>query len=209
MKGTSMATSAHLLIICLAAQALAADITIHPDKANSIPVPASEARYVRMAILANSGAQPCIDELEVYGPDDKANLALASSGAKATASSCLAGYDAHRIAHLNDGLYGNDHSWIAAGASGEWVQIELPRPMTVNRVVFSRDRTGRFSDRVIAHFEILLSLDGGLTFNSTLANPFMALSFLALPVIPELKLTDLGLVDVSSFSFVSLFEAGQ
>jgi adenine deaminase len=34
----------------------------------------------------------------------------------------------------------------------------------------------------------------------------MALSFLALPVIPELKLTDLGLVDVSSFSFVSLFD---
>jgi adenine deaminase len=41
---------------------------------------------------------------------------------------------------------------------------------------------------------------------SPLHNPFMALSFLALPVIPELKLTDLGLVDVSTFSFVSLFE---
>lgn len=42
---------------------------------------------------------------------------------------------------------------------------------------------------------------------SSLKNPFMALSFLALPVIPELKLTDLGLVDVSTFSFVSLFES--
>jgi adenine deaminase len=40
----------------------------------------------------------------------------------------------------------------------------------------------------------------------TLANPFMALSFLALPVIPELKLTDLGLVDVGSFSFIPLFD---
>jgi adenine deaminase len=39
----------------------------------------------------------------------------------------------------------------------------------------------------------------------TLSNPFMALSFLALPVIPELKLTDLGLVDVASFSLVPLF----
>jgi adenine deaminase len=38
-----------------------------------------------------------------------------------------------------------------------------------------------------------------------LAHPFMALSFLALPVIPELKLTDLGLVDVARFSFVPLF----
>ena len=73
-----MTTSAHLLIICLAAQAVAADITIHPDKANSIALPAGEARYVRMVILAGSGAQPCIDELEVYGPDGKVNLALAS-----------------------------------------------------------------------------------------------------------------------------------
>lgn len=32
--------------------------------------------------------------------------------------------------------------------------------------------------------------------------PFMALSFLALPVIPELKLTDKGLVDVDKFDFV-------
>ncbi len=36
-------------------------------------------------------------------------------------------------------------------------------------------------------------------------DPFMALSFLALPVIPELKITDKGLVDVNQFKFVSLF----
>ncbi len=35
--------------------------------------------------------------------------------------------------------------------------------------------------------------------------PFAALSFLALPVIPELKLTDRGLVDVSRFKLVDLF----
>ena len=38
-----------------------------------------------------------------------------------------------------------------------------------------------------------------------LDNPFMALSFLALPVIPHLKLTDRGLVDVGKFDFVPLF----
>jgi adenine deaminase len=36
--------------------------------------------------------------------------------------------------------------------------------------------------------------------------PFMALSFMALSVIPELKLTDRGLVDVNKFAFVDLFE---
>ncbi|NTV33636.1 MAG: adenine deaminase, partial [Deltaproteobacteria bacterium] len=38
-----------------------------------------------------------------------------------------------------------------------------------------------------------------------LPEPFMALSFLSLPVIPELKLTDRGLVDVRIFAEVPLF----
>jgi len=38
-----------------------------------------------------------------------------------------------------------------------------------------------------------------------LKDPFMTLSFLCLPVIPELKLTDKGLVDVRAFQFASLF----
>jgi adenine deaminase len=38
-----------------------------------------------------------------------------------------------------------------------------------------------------------------------LKEPFMALSFLALPVIPELKITDMGLFDVQSFHHVPLF----
>ena len=40
---------------------------------------------------------------------------------------------------------------------------------------------------------------------STLHDPFMALSFISLPVIPELKLTYRGLVDVTSFQPVSLY----
>lgn len=40
---------------------------------------------------------------------------------------------------------------------------------------------------------------------STLHAPFMALAFIALPVIPELKLTDKGLVDVNKFDFVPVF----
>ncbi len=40
---------------------------------------------------------------------------------------------------------------------------------------------------------------------ATIPDPFMALSFLALPVIPKLKLTDRGLVDVEHFRLVPLF----
>lgn len=42
-------------------------------------------------------------------------------------------------------------------------------------------------------------------FGSPLDDPFMTLSFLALPVIPELKITDKGLVDVKQFKVVPLF----
>jgi adenine deaminase len=40
---------------------------------------------------------------------------------------------------------------------------------------------------------------------SPLHDPFLAMSFMALEVIPRLKLTDKGLVDVNSFALVDLF----
>ena len=43
------------------------------------------------------------------------------------------------------------------------------------------------------------------TLGCTLPDPLMTMSFLALPVIPKLKLTDMGLVDVDRFDFVPLF----
>ena len=111
-----------------------------PDKPNRIEFEAVEARFVRFVMPGNQPSPPCIDELELYGPRDDTNLALARAGAKATASSCLAGYAIHQSPHLNDGLYGNSHSWIAAGTRNEWAQIELPRSVALARVVFSRDR---------------------------------------------------------------------
>jgi len=39
-----------------------------------------------------------------------------------------------------------------------------------------------------------------------LNNPNMQLSLLALPVIPELRITDMGLVDVNQFKFISILE---
>ena len=44
-----------------------------------------------------------------------------------------------------------------------------------------------------------------LDLGAALDHPFMVLSFLALPVIPKLKLTDQGLVDVEAFTHVPLF----
>ncbi len=43
------------------------------------------------------------------------------------------------------------------------------------------------------------------TIGSQLLDPFMALAFLALPVIPELRLTDRGLVNVARFEIVPIY----
>ena len=113
---------------------------------------------MRVDVLASSNGQPCIDELEIFSGDSPQNLALHSNGAKATASSLLKGYEEkHQIEFLNDGKYGNAHSWIPAKSTG-WAQIELPEAKTIDRVVLSRDRGGRLTRRVPVSFDILISL---------------------------------------------------
>ncbi len=142
-----------------AAQAWTASLPLSPSLPNEFAFAPQSAKFVRL-VLRHSQGEPCIDELEVYGPDSSTNLALASNGAKASASSLLPGYAIHQIAHLNDGLYGNSHSWIAAGSRNEWAQIELPQPRVISRIVFSRDRDGRFADRMPGAIEVRLSDDG-------------------------------------------------
>ncbi|MBM3889254.1 MAG: hypothetical protein FJ388_09030, partial [Verrucomicrobia bacterium] len=152
-----------LTVVCVgavAAQAAAPGLVVRPDQPNAITFPAQEAKFVRFVIQASSGGQACVDELEICGADGKRNLALAKDGAKASASSCLSGHAIHKIEHLNDGLYGNGHSWIAATTGEEWAQIELPTPTQVSKIIFSRDREGRYRDRVPVAFEVRLSLDG-------------------------------------------------
>ena len=55
-------------------------------------------------------------------------------------------------------------------------------------------------EAVVAKLEKLEQIAGEL--GTKLPSPFSTLSFLALPVIPELRLTDLGLVDVNQFKLV-------
>jgi adenine deaminase len=58
------------------------------------------------------------------------------------------------------------------------------------------------AERVAAQMEKLLQASKKM--GTVPVNPFQTLSFLALPVIPELKITDKGLVDVSQFRIIPL-----
>ncbi len=84
---------------------------------------------------------------------------------------------------------------LAAVSDGK-VSASLPLPIA-----------GLMSEASVAQVNLQLeSLHrAAKTLGCKIPDPFMTLSFLSLPVIPELKLTDKGLVDVNQFKFVPLF----
>jgi mono/diheme cytochrome c family protein len=116
-----------------------------------------EARFLRFTILASSSGEPGLDELEVWSGGR--NVALATNGTKATASGTLPGYEIHRLAHLNDGRPGNNHSWISSEVGQGWVQLEFPRAERVEKVVWGRDRDGAFGDRVATRYRLEAALE--------------------------------------------------
>ncbi len=117
-----------------------------------------QARFVRFTVEKTNRSQPCIDELEIFAGQD--NVALASRGAKATASGSLPGYEIHKLAHINDGKFGNAHSWICDKPTG-WVQIELPQTVAVDRIVWARDREGQYADRLAVAYRIEVATEPG------------------------------------------------
>jgi mono/diheme cytochrome c family protein len=122
---------------------------------------AVEARVIRFTIDAtNNGIEPCIDELEIYAEDGR-NVALVSAGAIARASGTFPGAAIHKLEHINDGRYGNSHSWISNERGQGWVEIELPRVERINRVVWGRDREGKFADRVPVSYVIAVAEQRG------------------------------------------------
>lgn len=100
----------------------------------------------------SSNSEPCIDELEIWSGDR--NVALASFGTTVKVSGTLPGYDIHRTEHLNDGEYGNDHSWISNTPSTGTIEFRFPETIEIERVVWGRDRTGRYADRLPIDYRI-------------------------------------------------------
>jgi adenine deaminase len=91
-----------------------------------------------------------------------------------------------RLAEIGGGIVVSD---------GGRVVEELPLPVA-----------GLMSDQPLADvYERLRSMERRLAgMGVSVAAPFMTVSFLALSVIPELKITDRGLVDVTRFQLVPL-----
>jgi adenine deaminase len=85
-------------------------------------------------------------------------------------------------------------------AVGEQVIAEVPLPIAGLMSDQSLQTVRRQMDELVSVAQEL---------GSPLHDPLMTLGFLALEVIPSLKLTDQGLVDVEQFDFVPLFVGGR
>ena len=123
-----------------------------------------EAKYVRMNIFETTQLEPCIDELEVFSTGAKPrNVALASAGTRATASSTLPGYAIHKLEHINDGKYGNSWSWISNERGKGWVQLEFAQTERIDRIIWSRDReeNGRYNDRTPTKYVFEVATEPG------------------------------------------------
>jgi adenine deaminase len=79
---------------------------------------------------------------------------------------------------------------------GDTVLGTLPLPVAGLMTEIPLEQVRREYDLLIQHARQM---------GSTLPDPFMTMSFMALEVIPKLKLTDVGLVDVEQFQVVDLF----
>ncbi len=123
--------------------------------------PPVKAKFVRMVITETSSAEPCIDEFEVYnsGPTPK-NVALATAGAKLTSGGDFPTSDLHKLGHATDGRYGNGRSWISNTVGRGRLVVELAEAVEVDRVVWGRDREGKFIDRLATRYRIDTSIDG-------------------------------------------------
>jgi hypothetical protein len=121
------------------------------------------AKFVRFVTRATNNLEPCLDELEVFtaGPAPR-NVALASLGTRATSSGDFPGAAIHKLEHINDGKYGNGRSWISNERGKGWVQLELPRVEEIDRVVWGRDREGKFADRLAVRYRIEVAEEAGM-----------------------------------------------
>ncbi len=133
--------------------------------------PPTQARFVRFTIHdANLHPklgliEPCLDEFEIFsaGINVAPQAKVRASGSRTSAK--------HRLEHLNDGRHGNDRSWMSDEKGCGWVEFELPEPHRIDRIVWSRDREGRFQDRLATAFTLEVGLERGALRVLTEARP--------------------------------------
>lgn len=119
-----------------------------------------KAKRVRFTIRATNRLEPCIDELEVFDTAGR-NVALASEGTVVSSSGDTVVADRHELRHINDGQYGNSRSWMSSEQGKGWVVLEFAEEHEIDRVVWGRDRDGKYRDRLATDYLIEAATSSG------------------------------------------------
>jgi len=122
------------------------------------PIPATKVRFVIEGTMKDNFREPFIDELEVYDLTGN-NIALGERGVIAKDS----GNGGNSLAKLNDGLYGNENAWRGKVKGEGWVQLEFTNEMMITAVGWSRDRLGKYRDRLAVKYRIEVTGADGKT----------------------------------------------
>ncbi|WP_020161496.1 adenine deaminase [Methylobacter marinus] len=165
--------------------------TLHTPKVeNGRLVPDLERDILLLAVVNRyQAARPALAFIEGFGLKQGA---LASSVAHDSHNIIAVGTDADAVCRAMNAVIGAQGGIAAASQDG--VEL-LPLPLAG---LMSPDD----GDTVAARYAQLNAAAGRM--GSPLRAPFMTLSFMALLVIPELKLSDKGLFDGRTFAFTSL-----
>ncbi|MCA9080303.1 MAG: PSD1 domain-containing protein, partial [Planctomycetaceae bacterium] len=119
-----------------------------------------KTQRVRFTIESTNSLEPCLDEFEVFDLQGT-NVALASAGATITTSGDAPVSDRHKREHLIDGRYGNDRSWMSDTVGSGWVEITFATPRQIDRIIWGRDRNGKFDDRLPLTYSIAVETSSG------------------------------------------------
>lgn len=107
------------------------------------PVKATQVRFTIEATIRDNLREPYIDEFEVYDVHGK-NIALSGKVTSTEANPELA----------NDGIYGNLSCWKSRKKGGGSLTLRFPEPQVIQQIVWGRDRTGRYPDRLASKYVI-------------------------------------------------------
>ncbi|MDF1814063.1 MAG: PSD1 and planctomycete cytochrome C domain-containing protein [Verrucomicrobiales bacterium] len=114
------------------------------------PVKATKVRFTVHSTISNNLRQPYIDELEVFD--------VAGTNLSLEAKVVSAGNNKDAI---NDGIYGNKSCWKSRQKGGGSVKLNLARPAKINQIIWGRDRTGQYGDRLAETYTFDVLLENG------------------------------------------------
>jgi adenine deaminase len=146
---------------------------------------------VRVAVVARHGVNRNIGRGFVKGFGLKQG-AIASSIGHDSHNICVVGADDADMALAVNRLGEIGGGFVVARGGGVLAELALPVAGLMSLKTFEEVRDGLMPLRAAAK-----------SLGVTLAEPFLQVAFLPLPVIPHLKITDKGIVDVDRFELIA------